>query len=108
MTPRGEGSGCEQWPQMPAEETALRRGGSRVCDPAAAGRAQEVSAGPGQPGLPPGVAVRPSDLRDAGHLAHAHCSTGASSSLLLFPSRGPFPADTQDRNSSLFERGDKN
>ena len=40
---RGEGSGCEQWPQMPAEKGATAWGRS----PAAAGRAQEGSAGPG-------------------------------------------------------------
>ena len=56
----------------------------------------------------PGLLCAPvtSEMQGTWHMPTV--STGASSSLLLFPSRGPFPADTQDRNSSLFQRGDKN
>ena len=90
---------------MPAEEMALQRGGGH---PQLRDAHRKEVQDQGQRGLPPGAAVPPvtSEMQGTGHMPTV--STGASSSLLLFPSRGPFPADTQDRNSSLFERRDKN
>lgn len=44
--------------------------------PAAAGHAQEGSAGPGQRGLPPGVAVPPvtSEMQGTGHMPLTLCN----------------------------------
>ena len=83
---RGEGSGCKQWPQMPAERTVLRHGGSH---PAAAGRAQEGSAGPGAARPPSRGCCAPSDLRDAGHRAHAHCQHRCFIIVVVIPVTWP-------------------
>lgn len=81
--------------------------GSRVTPQLGDERGKEVQ-DPGQHGLPPGVAVRPSDLRDAGHLAHAHCQHRCFIIIVVIPVTWPVPRRHTDRNSSLFERGDKN
>ena len=61
---------------------------------------------------PPRVAVsimQPHRCRPLGVAPGTECALGSGClALLLFSLCGPFPHDTQDRNSSLFEGGGKN